>query len=227
MTGTDDPASEVELRDLLVEENCDGARWRRFAETLAEYGYAVVMAWLRSEAIFGMCAERGYALREPPTAWEYDDLVSMATDTVVKAISDFRRKALLDGGWRPDGGASLKSYFVTGCVLAFPNVYRKWRRQFDQRGEEFARSVLVDDLTEVTSRSPDPGDVAIARLEIRRGLAGIGDERTRRAVILREAGYTVGEIAETLGTSHGTIKGALERLRRNTGGSTRSGGGNA
>ncbi|WP_346834044.1 sigma-70 family RNA polymerase sigma factor [Saccharothrix sp. CCNWLY140-2] len=215
----------MRLRDALVAENCDGPVWQRFAATLAEYGYAVVMAWLRSGAIFSLCAEKRCAVGDPPPYWEHDDLVSLTTDTVIGAIRDFRTKALLDGGWDPDGGAGLKTYFATACVYAFPNVYRRWQTEFNRRLAESSFSVREDDLVDVSSTAPDPSDVVVTRLEVKRRLADIGDERAKRALILREAGYTIGEIAEVLGTSHGAIKGALERLRRTLGEATGNGGG--
>jgi DNA-directed RNA polymerase specialized sigma24 family protein len=218
--------ADIELRDALVAEGCEGPEWRLFVRVLAEYGYAVVMAWLRSEAIFELCREKGCPVGEPPLYWEHEDLVSLASDTVVKAIDDFRRKALLGGAWDPDGGAGLKSYFATACVYAFPNVYRKWYRDSTRRLAESTRSTDVEALVDVPSHFPDPADVVVTALEIKRGLDRIGDERTRQALVLREAGYTVGQIAESLDTSHGAVKGLLERHRKSIGRPARDGGGN-
>ncbi|MFI9817953.1 RNA polymerase sigma factor [Saccharothrix variisporea] len=217
--------ADVDLRDALVAEDCAGPLWNRFAATLAEYGYAVVIAWIKSGAIFAKCAEQGWSVGEPPPYWDYEDLVGLASDTVVKAIEQFRRKALLSGGWTPDGGASLKSYFANACVLAFPNQYRKWRTEFTRRTTEAARLVSAEQLTETPSTHPAVDDVVISRIEVKRALSGIRDERARTAVFLRDAGYAVGEIAELLDTSHGTVKGVLERLRRNGADSFGTGGG--
>ncbi|WP_157591495.1 RNA polymerase sigma factor [Saccharothrix syringae] len=196
-------------------------------EVIAKYGHALMMSWLRSEAIFARCAEKGCAVGGPPPYWEHEDLVSLAGDTVVKAIDEFRRKALLGGEWDPAGGASLKSYFTTACVYAFPNVYRKWSTDFNRRRRESARSMDLEGLVGTATTTPNPADAAVTRLEVKRGLAAIADERTRQALVLREAGYTVREIAESLGTSHGTIKGLLERHRRTADQPVRDGGGNA
>ncbi|GGP48297.1 RNA polymerase sigma factor [Saccharothrix coeruleofusca] len=221
------PDSDARLRDLLLAEGCSGPVWQRFATELARYGYAVLMAWLRSEVIFTKCAEKGCWPGPPPPYWEHDDRAALAVDTVVKAISEFRRKALLEGGWSPDGGTSLKSYFTTTCVYAFPNHYRRWRREFDRRQELGARTVRTEDVADRPAPGPDPAELVVRRLEVRQGLAGIPDERTQRAVVLREAGYSVVEIAELLETTPGAVKGALERLRKSGGGrSTGSGGSN-
>ncbi|QQQ75684.1 sigma-70 family RNA polymerase sigma factor [Saccharothrix sp. 6-C] len=207
-------------------ERCEGPEWRRFTRVLSEYGFASMMGWLRSGLIFTLCREKGRPVGVAPPYWEHDDLVSLAGDTVVRAIGDFRRNALLAGGWDPAGGASLKTYFATACVLAFPNVYRKWSNERRHRDAEHFRLSSVDELADVASPAPDPGDVVVTKLEIKRGLADIPSEYTKSALILSEAGYTLGEVAELLNTTHGVIKGALERHRRNTGRPARGGGDN-
>ena len=40
----------------------EGPEWDDFAYVLAEYGYQVVRAWIRSEKIFDECASRGLGL---------------------------------------------------------------------------------------------------------------------------------------------------------------------
>ncbi|WP_230570493.1 hypothetical protein [Saccharothrix luteola] len=225
MAGSDDRhRTDVKIRDALVAERCEGPEWQRFTRVLGEYGFASMMGWLRSGMIFTLCREKGCPVGAAPPRWEHDDLVGLAGDTVVKAIGDFRRKALLDGGWDPAGGASLKTYFATTCVFAFPNVYRKWSKERSHRAAEEFRLSGADELANVASPAPDPGDVVVTGLEIKRGLAGIPSEYTRSALVLSEAGYAVGEIAELLHTTHGVIKGTLERHRRNTGRTARGGG---
>lgn len=227
MVGNDDRRqADVKLRDALVAENCAGPEWLRFTRVLSEYGFASMVGWLRSGLIFTLCREKGYPVGGPPLYWEHEDLVSLAGDTVVDAIGDFRDKALLGGAWDPTGGASLKTYFATGCVYAFPNVYRKWRRDRSRQEAEAGRLSGVEVPADLAAPGPDPGEAVVTKLEIRRGLAGIPNEYARSALVLSESGYTVGEIAELLNTTHGVIKGALERHRRNTGRSTGGGGGN-
>lgn len=45
---------------------------------------------------------------------------------------------VLGGGRDPHGRAGLTTHFVTGCVLAFPTVYRTWRHDFDHPVDEVA-----------------------------------------------------------------------------------------
>lgn len=206
--------ADTRLREALLAEECDGREWRSFREQLAAYGYSVVLGWLRSRRMFTECARRGIQLRRPPGVWDEDDLQSLTNDTVANAIEPFRVKALLGGGWDPRGGASLASYFVTGCVFEFGNVYKAWLRGFDERTRLALTTFPVDQLPDMASTSPDPGEIVATRSEVDRVLAAIKDDTTRRAVILREAGYSVNEVADWLGTTPGTVRGALQRVRR-------------
>jgi len=227
LTDTEDRRqADIRLRDALVAEDCDGRAWRRFSEELSAYGYMVVMSWLKSRKIFAECASRGFHLGSAPRDWEDDDLFTLTTDTVVNAVEHFRSKAVLGGGWDPEGRASLTTYFITGCVFAFPNVYRAWRRDFEKRMDNAARTVDTDELMEVAATSPDPGEVVTARFEAKRALASIKDDNTRRAVILREAGYSVDEVADWLGTTPGSVRGALQRVRKGRGTFDQEGGAN-
>ncbi|MFT7841282.1 hypothetical protein Q5530_34550 [Saccharothrix sp. BKS2] len=77
------------------------------------------------------------------------------------------------------------------------------------------------------SAAPDPGDVVTARLGIARGLAAIGDRRTRAAPVVHALGCGVAGTAEPLNTTHGAVKGALQRHRHNAGRANREGGDHA
>ena len=39
----------------------------------------------------------------------------------------FRDRGLLGREWSAEHGQPLNEYFVNACVLAFPNVYRRWQ----------------------------------------------------------------------------------------------------
>jgi DNA-directed RNA polymerase specialized sigma24 family protein len=63
------------------------------------------------------------------------------------------------GGWRPDGGRSLFSYFVTGCVRQFAQVYAKWEKQ-QIEAEEWVRvsrsGVDGEEDADVVAQQPCP-----------------------------------------------------------------------
>ena len=208
-----DTQKDRRLRDALLGEQCKGPIWSSFVHELARYGHAVMMAWLISGEIFHQCKRHDCWPGEPPPYWEHDDLVSLSGDTVAKAIVDFRDRAVLKGEWRPESGASLKTYFITGCVYAFPNHYRKWRTEHDRRRRFAARTVDVDSIAELPSGDDDPAEVVVKRLRVQAGLDSIKHPVAHKSIILQEMGYTLGEIAELLGVTRNVVKSALERHR--------------
>lgn len=215
---TAETLEDAALHRGLVAAGYDGAVWWRCARDLTRYGHAVVVAWLRTGEMFAQCRRKGCYPGPPPLSWRQDDLHAVAEDTVSQAILDFRDRALAGGGWRPDGGASLKTYFVGRCVLAFPNAYRKWRAEQWHRQHLAASDSWAPGIAGVSSCEQDPADLALRRLSLWEGFDGIPDERTKKAILLQEAGYRVEEIARALGEPTGNvIRGVLARQRRRGG----------
>lgn len=214
---------DLALLAVLAAADFTGPVWSRFAEGLARYGHAVVMAWLRTGEMFVQCRRKNCRLSPPPSWCGEDDWVSMASDTVVKAIPAFREQGLRQGGWRPDGGASMKTYFLGACVLTFPNVYRKWCTE----QQALRRLELVpwpDDVACGVSTTEDPGEVVTTRARLRDGFNSMPDDRTRVSVLLHGYGYSNAEIADLLGTTPGAVKQVLARQRDRGLRATRGGG---
>jgi hypothetical protein len=206
---------DVALRDELAAEGFEGSLWWLFTHELAQYGYAVVVAWLRTDEMFAQCKKRGCYPGPPPLRWQQDDVHSLANDTVSQAILDFRERALIRGGWRPDGGASLKTYFVGRCVFAFPNFYRKWVGDQWHRRQLGLSMTDSEDIVGLSSSGQDPAEIAVGRLHLWRAFDDIADDRTKQAILLQEAGYRVEEIAELLGgAGRDVVRGILQRQRK-------------
>lgn len=164
--------------------------------------------------MFAQCKKKGCYPGPPPLTWETDEVQSLANDTVSQGILDFRERALIGGGWSPQGGASLKTYFVGRCVFAFPNFYRKWCTEQDHRRRLSVLSVHTDDIVGVSSSDLDPAELALRRMHVWQSFDDIDDARTRKAIILQEAGYQLEEIAELLDEpGRDVIRGVLQRQR--------------
>lgn len=117
---------DSELYNELASANFQGDRWQAFAYALAQYGHAVVKAWLVTGEMFVRCKRKGCYPGPAPGWWSEEDRDALANETVATALVSFRNDALIGGRWSPEGGASLKTYFIGSCVLAFPNVFRTW-----------------------------------------------------------------------------------------------------
>lgn len=211
--------ADADLRDLLAQSDFSGEAYAVFEEDLTRYGLQVMRGWLRKGYIFAQCGKaRVHLERRPIPHGDHEDL---AQEVVAAALPVFRQKALREGGWRAEGGASLKTYFAGALCFQFAKV---WRRRLRDKDLAAAPGQLVDALqAEVASPDPGPAETVLRRDEIRRGLANIPNERTRMAVVLAEDGYQHDEIAELLGpdVSPRAVEGLLRRhrLRRPSGSS--------
>lgn len=200
--------ADMEICNELALAGFRGPGWDRYALELARYGYAVMMAWLKSGEMFSQCKAKGCNLGPPPLEWTVDDRAELANETVALAVNSFKQQALIEGRWDPDEGAALKTYFIGSCIFAFPNLYRKWLTD----SATLRRLTSIEQYTEDRSSAPqDPGEMAITRLRIQEGFNCIPDDRTKSAVLLQEMGYTYAEIGEMLQITSRAVDGLIRR----------------
>lgn len=204
---------DVALREELAAGNYEGPSWDRFADELARYGHAVVLAWCRSGEIFAQCRKKFCSPGPRPATWTDEDRQSITNDTVAHAIAFFRTKALAEGGWDPARRATLKSFFIGRCVLSFANQFRRW--ETDHKAHLALSAATADDdvLNRIRSPSRDPGQRLVDAAHVREELAGIGDERTATMIVLRDEGYSNIEIGELFGLSAGAVKQIFVRYK--------------
>jgi DNA-directed RNA polymerase specialized sigma24 family protein len=214
-TDTDTSASaerleaDAQLVRALAAGGFVGPEYAVFEEDVADYGIATMKAMLKSGLIFIKCAQRRLML--PRWRMTPEDHEELAVETVGRALPVFRRKALMEGGWKPAGGASLKTYFVNFLPHQFANAYRAWHR--DQGGD----AVRYEDISElVPALDLGPEQVVLQRQEILSGLAAVEPEKTRAALVLSEDGYDQEEIAEIIGdgATSRTVEGLMRRHRQ-------------
>jgi DNA-directed RNA polymerase specialized sigma24 family protein len=177
---------------------------------------SVLRGWMYSGFVFQLATGRGFALH--PSDRELDELhrdpdvrEDLATMTVAVALPRFREHALIRGGWRFEGGASLTTYFMGCCLYVFPNEFRRRRVQMKrwQLQDRDAPAVTAPRDDHVT----DPAVLAVGNQRVRDDL-GRADGRTRAIVALTIDGYSQAAIAEMLGEcSTRAIEGVLHRWR--------------
>jgi DNA-directed RNA polymerase specialized sigma24 family protein len=201
-------AGDARLYEELAKEGFTGHRYELFERHLATYGLGVLTAWIKSGMIFAKLRDRGIVL--PP--WHEspieEDVQDLATMTVAHALSTFRNKALIAGQWRSDGGASLTTYFIGTCLLAFVNVWRSWLRaqRHWEEGTHLAAQVEP-------GHEPITPEAEIIGRDLIRSLLADFSERDQQVVTLIIDGYSHGEIAEHLGTTRRAVEGMLYRIR--------------
>ncbi len=191
--------------ERLSAEDFAGSTWNDVATVLVSYAVPVLRGMVRSGAIFAACRAVGRPL--PATSLPGDvDQEDLVTETAVLALRDFQKRALEGRGWAPEGGASMTTYFVSGCVLALPGVYRSWRRAHDRCPVPIPPDDVIESVT-------DPWSDVMSGIALDQELERL-DRRTRAVVELRMDGYSYSEIAAHLRTSPRAVEGLLYRARR-------------
>jgi DNA-directed RNA polymerase specialized sigma24 family protein len=199
--------ADARLRDALAVNDFAGPEYVAFEEDLVKFGSSALMAELTSGLIFTKCAQKG--IRLPRWRLGPQDCEELVYDTLARALPLFRRMALVEGRWRPEGGATMKTFFMNFLPYQFANAYREWRKDQD------ADAGQHEDVPEaMPCPRPGPQEIYLQREAIRDGLAAIESENVRAAVVLTEDGYDQDEIAEIIGTTRRSVEGLLHRHRK-------------
>ena len=213
MEDRDDAESRIEVDAAVVAalrgHGFSGPKYQRLEEELDRGGRGVLISWMRSGVIFRRCRERGAPLEAPPRRFNQDDRATLANHTLARALPAFRDKALVQGGWRPELGATLFTYFVNSLPLHFANAYRPWCASA-REDESWLSSTVREGHTTLYVlgvEAADPEKIYITRESVTRSLRGL-DSRTAEALALSADGFTQAEIGSILGIS----RKAVERL---------------
>lgn len=215
-------AADAELFDLLREEDFGGPGWALLEERLARHGLSVLEAWLQNGEVFAQAAERGMQLE--PTEFELDELRrwsdvrdELKFFSVAKALVSFRRKARDGVGWTAEGGASIETYFVTGCVYAFVSAFSK-RRKEERKWAEDALirlddpRVPVDELTAAAAQGIEDSAERSMIPELVRSVLDSWAPRDKAILWGKVNGKTNREIAQELFVTEKAVERRWSRL---------------
>jgi enamine deaminase RidA (YjgF/YER057c/UK114 family) len=200
-----------------------GPAYEVFAAALAAYGIPVIRSWIRTRAIYKLSRDRGRGVACDDDVREHlathaDDRIELAGEIVAHGLVFFRRHALAGGTWTPEGGASLKTFFIGACLAVFPNVFRCWLTEYKAGARHRESTAQAPSSTAELDRlllaaGDDPADVVADRLWFVDELACM-PSRVRdivAAVVLRDEDYAT--IARRLGMSVDAVKQMLYRYR--------------
>lgn len=206
---TDDAdEADVELYKQLRAVEFATSEWRVAETEFFHYGWSVLLAWLTSGLIAQRCTEKGRPI-QLPAYWSREDREDVTSLAVGDGLAMFRR-AVTEDLWHPSLGASLKNYFLGGCVLAFPNALRWWERQ--RRHHHDAVTALAK-LAEERRQEISPVTVVDSTAAVD---SLVRDENARNQTLMRLVadGYEPAEIAEILQLTPGAVHARMTRLRR-------------
>jgi DNA-directed RNA polymerase specialized sigma24 family protein len=218
-------AADQEMVNRLRRADFTGPAYEMVKAMLAGYGLPVIRAMIRRRQIYQLCADHGRPVQCPDHVREHlardeDDRLELAAENVARALPFFRKNALLNGNWNAEGGATLTTYFVGGCIRMFPNAFRAWHREF--RMGHVLQLYELDPALDHQGRHPldarygdDPVDIVMNADTFRRGLASLRKPRLQEAVaaiVLEDVDYK--EVARRLGTTEGAVKNMFYEFRK-------------
>ncbi|MFJ3310472.1 hypothetical protein ACIPSA_47405 [Streptomyces sp. NPDC086549] len=224
-----------ELYAELVRAKFSGPRYEIFTQELWTYGIRTLTAWMRTGVIVQHCYRYNVAF----AASEIELAIlnrnsevreALAVDSVAAAAPRFVERALRGSEWDPDKGASLFTFFVGGCVMAFGDVFRNWSRKRRREVGLTASGLLNSAEAGVVfpgqlSLFDDPAETVASRDTLRRIL----NEATPEAaaictLMLRRPELDQRQIGALLGgMSARAVEGQLRRLRSTARGLAASG----
>lgn len=203
--------------ELLADENFEGPDYQKLAARLVQYGWPVIIKWTGTGEIFrkARLAGRPVPADMITTLWTPDDRREIATDSIIEGLKLFREYGLVRGRWRPDGGASLTTYFVGATIRTFRPVYKTWYRTRQIHQAELVTDVSHDTMPgEIPDqRALDPCSTAATHDAVARLLPFVTDAQALEGLVLRAAGYTQAEAAERAGLTEKALERRLSRIR--------------
>ncbi|WP_394616360.1 RNA polymerase sigma factor [Lentzea sp. JNUCC 0626] len=205
-------ADRLRIDGVLVqhfrESGLTGVRWDQFHRQLLGHGLTIVTKLVRSGAIFSRSGRNGRYLQKQDIAPQ--EAEELASDAVYEGFVYFRDRGLLGREWSVEHGQPLNEYFVNACVLAFPNVYRRWQTR--AHGWQDVR--LVDTLAslEHVQAEGTPEDAVIEQQIANAAFAALSED-SRRLLFLSDQGYSHAEIGELMRITPRAVEGRIRRAR--------------
>lgn len=237
--GEDPPPLTLEqdrqLYDELLRAEFCGPRYDVFAQDVWTYGIHTLTAWMRTGAIAQHCYR--YNVVFDASEAELSILArtsevreALAVDSITAAAPRFLERSLRGGEWNPDKGASMLTFFVGGCVMAFGDIFKTWSRKRRREVKLMASGLLnSSDLEAVfpgqLSLFDDPAETIASRDTLRRILGEATPEAAAICTLmLRRPELNQREIGAVLGgMSARAVEGQLRRLRSTARGLAASG----
>ncbi|MFI6101561.1 sigma factor-like helix-turn-helix DNA-binding protein [Lentzea sp. NPDC051213] len=203
-------ADRLRMDEVFVgffrESGLVGPVWDEYLRRLLGYGLTIVTSLVRSGSMFARCGQHGHHLHQqtvPP-----DEVGELANEAVWEGFVYFRDNGLIGKRWSVEHGQPLNEYFVNACVLAFPNVYRRWQTRVNGwRDVQLMDSWSRLQQIEATGA---PEDIVVARAAVDAVFAELSED-SRTLLFLHDQNYSHAEIAELMRL---TPRGVEARLRR-------------
>ncbi|WP_434447583.1 hypothetical protein [Lentzea sp. E54] len=210
------PGGDEALIAALADDGFAGPKYLLVALRLADRGFDEMAIRIRSGRIFRDCVEvgrpvsRSELLVRATSSWEVSR--ELASTTVTVALPFFWKSALVEGGWLPTGGSSVKRYFIGSCVLVFPNVYRKWCKEFWRYRREVRYGLVPEDAI-LRGVAWDPVEEMVSVAPFRDLVADLPWETVHALKLIAFEGLSQRDAAERCGLTVNALQKRLKCLR--------------
>jgi hypothetical protein len=230
-------ATDIKLREALLNppnEVESERRWEKFRHYALDDVQPILLGWIKDGSIYERAARFGrFAGPTPPPGWTARDREEVVVAAIHDAIASFKHMAL--ERWDPRGGASLKTWFVKACVIAFTGAFNHWYTEtrlassISRRRESPEQKKTRVDVTSydadddplrdrLACPTPGPEELACLRDEVRRVMAA-APQKDRLAyswtVELESYGFAPHEARRITGLPEHILRKRKEQHRRN------------
>ncbi|GGO22100.1 RNA polymerase sigma factor [Corynebacterium marinum] len=202
-----------ELYQILADQGFRGADYADFERELVDYGFMVIRSWLRKGKLLEKCGSlkvKGIStgIDLDPSSLREHEIEDLTEDIVADGIYRFREQSLFGGRWRPNGPASMRTFFINRCLFSSADPLTAFHRQRKREQE----MIYLDGFSDRGS-FVDPENTAEAvtqDIDLMR-LVGMLGPQDREILTLHLEGLKHREIGQKMGT---TPKGIERRLAR-------------
>jgi DNA-directed RNA polymerase specialized sigma24 family protein len=205
--------SEQELLERLRAAGFEGPAAQRLEAELWRYGWHCLRKWMKDGSIVARCKDKGLRLKyfdQEVTELQRSAQLreELAAAAVGEAVMYFMDYSLKRGYWKPQKGASMRTYFTHDCLYRFRDAFNAWARPRRREMEALADRPFGLGPTQASFEER----VAL-RDAVKRILQRSPAEAAAIAVLLYREPCTQKEIGAQLNLSVRSVEGYLRRMR--------------
>lgn len=202
-------------------------RYVEFGLVLRDFAMGTLVGqWRNRQLLREVKKATSISLGLPPSNWDFSYVRSIIAAAVSQSVEPFLDSAVLQGGWTPNGGATVSTFFTNYCYYRFADEYRREYRS-ERRSVRTLRGPAAEPVLDLgldASRylmlppDRDPEHVALDRAEIRQLLCMATHSRIPEIVFLVAEGCTAKEVGCRLNMSENAVNKALGKFRADVAG---------
>ncbi|MGI5506368.1 sigma factor-like helix-turn-helix DNA-binding protein [Lentzea sp. CA-135723] len=204
-------AADAELCARFRASRCQCTEFREWARNLLVSTKQLLIAWCKRGLMFKKSQATPWPRSGSVRTWDPEELSSLVNEVQARAFRLLRDRGINGGLWDPAKGASLRGYFLNGCVLVFAGRWKTWARHHEAWSQlEMHENISVHADIELEDSTSYEFDALSLMGLLRRKLTNEQFD----VLAMAAEGYTNTEMSEILGRTPNTIAARLLRARK-------------